>query len=156
MSRTKLSEKLKELRTDHDYTQEDLGKYLNISRQGYAHYENGGRTPDYQMLIKISKFYDVSLDYILSDSDIDIEELKQKSSPFSNYHTLSKREKKLLYLFSNLSIEEQDDLLIYLHIKNKRNEKQNSKKTISSKSNKNDSSFNIDQTNYNKNTSSKK
>ena len=41
MKEKKYYRKLRELREDNDYTQEDIGEILGISQRGYAHYENG-------------------------------------------------------------------------------------------------------------------
>ena len=54
--------RLKELREDKDMTQSQIAKYLNMSLTGYSKYENDIPT---QILIKLSKFYNTSTDYIL-------------------------------------------------------------------------------------------
>lgn len=56
--------KLKELRKSANLTQVELAEKLNISRVNYTRYENGKVRPDYETLIKIADFYDVSLDEI--------------------------------------------------------------------------------------------
>lgn len=57
--------RLKDLREDKDMSQEDLAIILNCKQQTYSNYENGTRTLPYEMLIKLSKFYNVTTDYIL-------------------------------------------------------------------------------------------
>lgn len=57
--------RLYELRTDHDMTQKQVADYLVCNRQVYARYENGLREIPVSMLIKLSKLYGVSTDYIL-------------------------------------------------------------------------------------------
>ena len=57
-----LGEKLKELRLNYGYTQKQLSEKLSISRVNYTRYENGKVRPDYETLIKIADFYDVTLD----------------------------------------------------------------------------------------------
>ena len=57
-----LGKKLKELRKSYNLTQTDLAIKLCISRVNYTRYENGKVRPDYETLIKIADFYDVSLD----------------------------------------------------------------------------------------------
>ena len=57
-----LGKKLKELRKANGLTQEDLASKLELSRVNYTRYETGKVRPDYETLIKIADFYDVSLD----------------------------------------------------------------------------------------------
>ncbi len=57
-----IGNKLKELRTSNNLTQEKLAEILNISRVNYTRYENNKVRPDYETLIKIVDFYDISLD----------------------------------------------------------------------------------------------
>ncbi len=56
--------KLKELRKQGGLTQEELSLKLGISRVNYTRYEIGQVRPDYETLVKIADFYDVSLDEI--------------------------------------------------------------------------------------------
>lgn len=56
--------RLKDLREDHDLTQEQVAKTLNITQQAYSNYENEKRELPYNIMIKIALFYNVSLDYI--------------------------------------------------------------------------------------------
>ena len=57
-----LGKKLKEFRISYNLTQTELATKLFISRVNYTRYENGKVRPDYETLIKIADFYDVSLD----------------------------------------------------------------------------------------------
>ena len=56
------------LRKQAGVTQQALADYLGISRQAYANYENGNRSPDYQTLKKLSSYFSVSVDYLLGNS----------------------------------------------------------------------------------------
>ncbi|MCR4726390.1 MAG: helix-turn-helix domain-containing protein [Clostridia bacterium] len=57
-----IGKKLKELRLQNDLTQEKLAALLCISRVNYTRYETGKVRPDYETLLKIADFYDISLD----------------------------------------------------------------------------------------------
>ena len=57
-----LHEKLKELRKLNNLTQEQLALIIKVPRVNYTRYETGKVRPDYETLIKIADFYDVSLD----------------------------------------------------------------------------------------------
>lgn len=56
------------LRKQAGVTQQALADYLGISRQAYANYENGNRSPDYQTLKKLSSYFSVSVDYLLGNA----------------------------------------------------------------------------------------
>lgn len=58
-------QKIKDLREDNDLTQKDIANILNISQRAYSHYENGTRNLPVEILIQLSKFYNVSTDYLL-------------------------------------------------------------------------------------------
>ena len=57
-----IGKKLKELRKSFGLTQEELAININISRVNYTRYENGKVRPDYETIIKIADYYDISLD----------------------------------------------------------------------------------------------
>lgn len=61
--------RLYELRADNDLTQQQVADYLTCNRQVYARYERGFREIPVSMLIKLSKLYNVSVDYILELAD---------------------------------------------------------------------------------------
>lgn len=57
--------RLKDLREDKDLLQKDVAKILNMSQTGYSKYEVGTNDIPTNVLIKLSYFYNVSVDYIL-------------------------------------------------------------------------------------------
>ena len=59
-----IGKKLKELRLSERLTQQQLADKLQISRVNYTRYETNAVRPDYETLIKLADFYDVSLDEI--------------------------------------------------------------------------------------------
>ena len=58
-------QKIRDLREDHDMTQEDLAKILNISQRTLSHYERGTRSMPIDTLKKVAEYFDCSVDYIL-------------------------------------------------------------------------------------------
>lgn len=58
-------ERLKELREEKDFTQEQVAKILKISRQYYGNYEKGINELPIRHLRTLCIFYGVSADYIL-------------------------------------------------------------------------------------------
>lgn len=61
--------RIRDLREDRDITQTEMGKILNMSRTGYAKYETGENDIPTQVLIKLARFYDVSIDYLLGETN---------------------------------------------------------------------------------------
>lgn len=57
-----IGQKLKELRKSEGLTQQQLADALQISRVNYTRYETDAVRPDYETLIKLADFYDISLD----------------------------------------------------------------------------------------------
>lgn len=61
--------KLKELREENNISQKEIAEYLNVKQNTYSQYETGKRQLPIEILIKISKFYKVTTDYILDLED---------------------------------------------------------------------------------------
>lgn len=61
--------RLKDLREDHDLSQKEIAKVLNITQQQYSLYENGNRSLPIDFLYQLAKFYQTTTDYILGLSD---------------------------------------------------------------------------------------
>ena len=58
------SVRLKELRKEKGYTQEQMANILEIGQSAYAKWENGKCKPNYEKLEKIADFFGVSLDWL--------------------------------------------------------------------------------------------
>ncbi len=56
---------LRNIREDKDLTQKDIAKILNVSQNTYSQYETGIISLTAETLIKLSDFYNVSIDYLL-------------------------------------------------------------------------------------------
>ena len=61
--------RLKELREENCYTQNQIAEYLNIKQNTYSQYENEKRQLPIDVLIMLAKFYKVTTDYILGLED---------------------------------------------------------------------------------------
>lgn len=57
--------RIRELREDRDLTQKQMANFLHCSQQVYSNYELGQRDIPTDILIRLSRFFDVSTDYIL-------------------------------------------------------------------------------------------
>ena len=61
--------RLKDLREDNDFTQSYIAKIINCKQNTYQQYESEKRQIPIESLIKLSKFYNTSVDYILELTD---------------------------------------------------------------------------------------
>ena len=60
-----ISKYLQLLRKKHNFTQDELAKRLDISRQAVSKWETGAAIPDLEVLLKISKLYGITINDIL-------------------------------------------------------------------------------------------
>ncbi len=58
------NERIRELREDNDYTQQNIADILHIGQRTYSDYESGKTRIPIDSLIILAKFYNVSMDYI--------------------------------------------------------------------------------------------
>ena len=61
--------RIRDLREDNDLTQKQMADILRCSQQVYSNYELGQRDIPTDILIALSRFYNVTTDYILGLSD---------------------------------------------------------------------------------------
>ena len=56
---------LKKIRKQKGYSQLKVAMDLAISREALSYYENGKRSPDVNMLVRLSQYFNVSIDYLI-------------------------------------------------------------------------------------------
>ena len=61
--------RLRELREDHDLTQQQVADFLGMKQPQYCRYERGLRDLPTDILIRLAQFYKTSADYILEITD---------------------------------------------------------------------------------------
>ena len=83
MSNIQLVNNLLRLRKAHNYTQQQISKMLNISRQAYSNYETSKRTPDLDSLIRLSQIYHVSLDELVNQSCYKDGIINERTGPYT-------------------------------------------------------------------------
>ena len=64
-----LADRLRLLRHEKNKTQNALAQIILVPRVTYAHYELGKRTPDLDTIIRLARFYNVTVDYLIGNSD---------------------------------------------------------------------------------------
>ena len=63
------AERMKLLRKEKKKTQSEMAEFLGIKLRAYQYYEAGIRRPEYQHLLDLADFFDVSLDYLTGRSE---------------------------------------------------------------------------------------
>ena len=56
---------MRDLRDDHDKTQQEIAEVLNMHRSVYRRYESGERETPAWVVVKLAEYYHVSTDYLL-------------------------------------------------------------------------------------------
>ncbi len=62
--------RIRDLREDSDLFQKDIAQYLGCSQVCYSLYENGKRDIPTDVLIKLSAYYNTSVDYLLGLTEV--------------------------------------------------------------------------------------
>ncbi|WP_172625436.1 helix-turn-helix transcriptional regulator [Desulfitobacterium sp. LBE] len=57
--------RMRDIREDHDLTQQQVAKYLRCDQSLYSKYERGERDVPLNVMIKLAKFYNTSIDYLV-------------------------------------------------------------------------------------------
>lgn len=65
-----LAQRLRQCRKNRGLSQREVGIYCDITEKAYQNYELGTREPKLSILVRIAKFYKVSLDYLVGLTDI--------------------------------------------------------------------------------------
>ena len=60
---------LKNIRKKRNLNQQKVAMDLNISREALSYYENGKREPSLSLLVAMSKYYNVSINYLITGEE---------------------------------------------------------------------------------------
>jgi len=60
-----LNERIRKLRLERNWSQVDLAKKLNVTKQSVSNWENDNIQPSIEMLVKLAREFSVSTDYLL-------------------------------------------------------------------------------------------
>ena len=104
------SNKLKELRkSKHGLTQEMVAKQIGIAKTTYSAYEQGKRQPDFDILKKLAKYFNVTTDYLI---DNDVPDWATKKDVHDLQKFLEDNSDSMTYGGDSLTEEEQEKLKI--------------------------------------------
>lgn len=62
-------QRIRDLREDRDLNQTQVARMLGMSQTGYSKYETGENDIPTAILIKLARFYNTSIDYLLGETD---------------------------------------------------------------------------------------
>ncbi len=77
MDQAKIGRFIAALRKEHNLTQEALGEKLGVTNKTISRWENGNYMPDVEMLLKLSKEFDISINELLTGERLTSEEFKK-------------------------------------------------------------------------------
>ncbi len=109
---------LKTIREKKGYSQLKVAMHTDLTQNLISYYENGQYEPSLNTLIKLAKYLNTSVDYLL--------ELTTDDSPTNQRikSNLSKKENEVLELYAKLAFEDQERMIIILEAFANENEKQ--------------------------------
>lgn len=61
--------RIRDLREERDLTQKEIADFLHIKQNTYSQYENGHRQIPLDMLIQLARYYQVSIDYLVGETN---------------------------------------------------------------------------------------
>lgn len=109
------SERIRKLRVDSNMTMDMLAKKLNITKSRVSMWENNGTVPREEILLDLSRLYNVSIDYLLGNDGMegqepDKAELKilQRGLSSLNEEDLRKAKTVLATMFDDIFAEEEE------------------------------------------------
>lgn len=110
---SKFHTRLKKLRIDSGYTQDQLAKKLGITKSRLGMYEIGQRNPDFETLELIADFFNVDMNYLLGKSSTTTRIQLNNTSAVINNVELDAIKIALLQNYENLNSEGQQKLKTY-------------------------------------------
>ncbi|MFS0784922.1 helix-turn-helix domain-containing protein [Shouchella sp. 1P09AA] len=94
-----LKDRLRELRKENNFTQQEVAKFLDITESAYGFYEQGRNEPSVQRLKLLAKKYNVSMSYLTgetNDKNSNTSSNTDTNSAFYNYKDLDNEEVEFL------------------------------------------------------------
>lgn len=111
--------RLKEIREDRDLKQKDLSLILNVSREIYSQYETERYNISNDILRKVSKYYDLSVDYILYRTDNRTNYLQNNLNYIGNYNRLKSLRNSMCKTQKDIALKLTMPLRTYIQYENK-------------------------------------
>ena len=104
-----LSENIKTIRKAKGLSQEELAVKLNVVRQTVSKWEQGQSYPDFQRLVMLSDYFDMTLDELVKD--IDVQDIRDKNltdekvaSIYLDVENVKNKSRKLVKIFCYVGV----------------------------------------------------
>lgn len=104
--------RIKELRLEKGLSQKDLAKFLQVNQTAVGKYERGDLEPNIQTLLKLSNYFECSIDYLVGRSD-DFGNVNVLSPAPS----LSKDEQEILDQYRGMSLTDKMHVQAYVKVR---------------------------------------
>ena len=99
----KFNEKLLKLRKEKGLSQEELGMEMQVSRQTISKWESGQSYPDFTRLVMLSDFFDMTLDELVKD--IDVQEVRENSLINEKIDSIYRVSQEMDSIFQNRTLK---------------------------------------------------
>ncbi len=99
----KFNEKLLKLRKEKGLSQEELGMEMQVSRQTISKWEAGQSYPDFTRLVMLSDFFDMTLDELVKD--IDVQEVRENSFTNEKIDSIFRVSQDVNSIFQNRTLK---------------------------------------------------
>ena len=118
-SKMQLPEKLRELRVNSGYTQQQVADVLDCSRSTYTYYETGKSSPDLPTLVMLAKIFNVSIAELLEEEKSstmvrDSGRALPRKKTVSHIYDLNPDELSLISYYRVLSEKEKEEILAHV------------------------------------------
>lgn len=97
--------RLRDLRNEKSISQRKMGEIFNVSQATYNNWEKGNTQPSIEQLIELARFFGVSVDFLIGNTDdegyVKIQEVLSQNdiATLHTFNTLQFESKKLLLEF---------------------------------------------------------
>lgn len=102
--------RIRELRLEKKFTQQDIANKIGITRPAYSAYEAGKRQPDFGTLMQLADIFDVTTDYLLGRENY-------RKQPVKSSFVISS------YIDDSITAEQMEDILNYIDFTKHKNAK---------------------------------
>ncbi|MDE5978204.1 MAG: helix-turn-helix domain-containing protein [Turicibacter sp.] len=117
---TTIGNSISKVRKEAGLTQQQVANHLNVVRTSISNWENGTRTPDAEILVKLAELFNVSVDYLLGKQTTPKNKTANPTVPI--FQELDKVTQDMLIDINSLNNNEREELKNFIDfIKSKKN-----------------------------------
>lgn len=103
-----IGKKIKTLRLAKPLTQNELASILGVSKSTMSNYERNISTPDPDTIIKLAKYFDVTVDFLFNEKSDKPKDIIKEGIAYHPEKSLSKDESNVLVYYRRLNDEQKD------------------------------------------------